>query len=304
MSKPSNWPLGSSSSRLVSPVVIRKELEQHPLTANCFPLAIGHYEDAVGHSMRRKRHDDNIIIHCLDGQGWLETPHWEGNVAAGQVILLPRGVPHHYASSEDAPWSIDWCHFAGLQADEYLFNMDYLQEQPVKSLGALPQLQAQFRLLLNTASAGYNLKTMIHAANILKQLLTHIGSILNESASKQHRQFDLDRMQSFMLQNLDKALSLDDLAAVANLSKYHFSKKYQQVAGYSPIRHFLSMKIEYASYLLETSELSIQEIALRVGYDDSLYFSRLFKKITGHAPRQHRQTQKNGKDAPKRDAKK
>jgi AraC family transcriptional regulator of arabinose operon len=92
-----------------------------------------------------------------------------------------------------------------------------------------------------------------------------------------------------MLQHLDKSIDLDALATQVNLSKFHFSKKYKEATGFSPVQHFLKMKVEYASYLLETSDLAIQGIASRVGYDDSLYFSRLFKKTTGLSPSAYRQ---------------
>ena len=50
----------------------------------------------------------------------------------------------------------------------------------------------------------------------------------------------------------------------------------------------LKMKVEYARYLLETSDSSVQEIADKVGYNDALYFSRLFKKVEGIAPHLYR----------------
>ena len=290
MSKPSNWPLAEDSTRQVAPVVIREQLAKHPLSQDCYPLAVGHYENAQGHQMQRKRHDDNIVIHCLDGSGWLHTPHWEGDINAGEVALIPSGVPHRYAANTDNPWTIDWCHFSGSQAKAFLDNMDYLDNKPVRKLGQNPQLKGQFTALLANASAGYNLKVMIHAANMLKQLLTHVGALLIENANNRQKSLNVDSIQSHMLQNLDKLLTLEELAALANLSKFHFSKKDQQLTGHAPIQHFIAMKVEYAKYLLETSNLGIQEIALRLGYEDNLYFSRFFKKHEGIAPSLYRKS--------------
>jgi len=98
----------------------------------------------------------------------------------------------------------------------------------------------------------------------------------------------VDHLQAYMLENLDHSLSLEDLAAVANMSKYHFSNRYKALTGYSPIKHFLNMKMEHACYLLDASELSVGEIARNLGYDDPLYFSRLFRKIIGISPRGYR----------------
>ena len=288
MSKPSNWPLSPESRRIVSPVLIRQQLQKHPLTQDCYPLAVGYYEKAYGHKMSRPRHDDNLLIYCFAGQGHLETPYWQGQVRSGELLLLPQGVGHHYKANDTEPWSIYWCHFSGDQAKNYLLNMDYSQQEPLKQVGHSPQLMSSFRALLAETGTGYNEKAMIYAANMLKQLLAFIGKTIGETARIQQHKFNLDAIQSYMLHNLDKSVDLQMLAAQSNLSKYHFTKKYKELTGFSPVQHFLHMKVEYARYLLETSDLDIHGIADRVGYDDSLYFSRLFRKSTGRSPTQYR----------------
>ena len=99
---------------------------------------------------------------------------------------------------------------------------------------------------------------------------------------------DLDSIQAFMQDNINQHIDLAALAGVAHLSKYHFSKRYKALTGYSPIKHFLHMKIEYACQLLDSSEMSIKTIAATLGYADSLYFSRLFSKTIGLSPRAYR----------------
>jgi AraC-like DNA-binding protein/quercetin dioxygenase-like cupin family protein len=289
MSKPSNWPLSRDSERMVSPVVIRQQLQEHPLTQDCFPLAVGRYEKAHRHEMSRNRHDDNILIYCFAGKGQLQTTGWNGDIHSGELVLLPRGVSHRYWADADDPWSIYWCHFSGHQAQEYIYNMDYKQKLPILKVGHSPQLMAQFASVLAETSTGYNTPAMIYAANMLKQLLAYIGKLAQQVKTPHRHQFNLDLLQAYMLQHLDKSIDLDALATQVNLSKFHFSKKYKEATGFSPVQHFLKMKVEYASYLLETSDLAIQGIASRVGYDDSLYFSRLFKKTTGLSPSAYRQ---------------
>ncbi|MFA3791290.1 AraC family transcriptional regulator [Aliiglaciecola sp. SL4] len=288
MSKPSNWPLSRDSERMVSPVVIRQQLQQHPLTQDCYPLAVGRYEKALFHEMSRNRHDDNILIYCFSGKGFLRTNHWSGEVQSGELVLLPKGVSHRYWANADDPWSIYWCHFSGHQAQEYVFNMDYKKTYPILKIGQSPLLMAQFSSVLAESSTGYNIPAMVYAANMLKQLLAYIGKLAQQVNTTERQQFNLDILQAYMLQNLNKSIDLDALAMQVNLSKFHFSKKYKEATGFSPVQHFLKMKVEYASYLLETSELAIQGIASRVGYDDSLYFSRLFRKHTGLSPSDYR----------------
>ena len=70
--------------------------------------------------------------------------------------------------------------------------------------------------------------------------------------------FNLEALQSFMLEHIGQPLDLDTLAAAANLSKYHFASKYKALTGYSPIKYFLNMKMEHACYLLDTTNLSVK----------------------------------------------
>ena len=290
MSKPSHWPLSKQSRRIVAPVVISELLQNHPLSQDCFPLAVGRYKKAHGHQMSRKRHDDNLLIYCEDGKGAIETPDWRGEVKAGEIVLLPQNTPHQYAADPDTPWSIYWCHFSGHQSQEYLYHMTYEREQPVQFIGHSPELIAQFQALLAEASTAYNDTAMVYAANMMKQLLTFIAKLLHDT-QRDKQQFNPHGIQAFMLKNLDKTLSLDALAAEAKLSKFHFSKKYKHSTGHAPIQHFIAMKMEYARYLLDTSDMNIQDIAYRVGYDDSLHFSRIFKKTNGRSPRDYRKQQ-------------
>lgn len=290
MSKTSNWPLSDASQRIVAPVVLREQLSNHCLARDCYPLAIGFYEKASNHRMSRNRHDDNLLLYCFEGRGQLRTEGWNGEVKAGELVLLPSGMSHSYSADKDDPWSVYWCHFSGYLAESYIQHMDFNADSPVLRIGHSPALIAQFRGALNAASQAFNNVALIYAANSIKQILTYIAKLNAEASIEQSSDLDLDSIQTLMLQNLDKPLSLDYLAQQAGLSKYHFTKKYKQQMGYSPIQHFLKMKVDYARYLLETSDSSVQDIAGKVGYDDALYFSRLFKKAMGLAPVAYRRS--------------
>ena len=237
---------------------MRNKLARHPLTRECYPTAMGFYPSADLHRMQRLRHDDNLLIYCVEGQGHATAGNWRGLIGPGQVLLLPQGVAHAYEADGADPWTIYWVHFQG--SSTAVFNQ-YLGDRegvpPVTQTGISPQLVAHFRGLMAVHRTGYNTRAF---------------------------------MQSLMLEHIGQPLNLDTLAAAAKLSKFHFSNKYKALTGYSPMKHFLNMKMEHACHLLDTSQLSIKGVAAALGYDDQLYFSRQFSKTVGMSPRTYRRS--------------
>ena len=78
------------------------------------------------------------------------------------------------------------------------------------------------------------------------------------------------------------------MAAQAGLSESQFSHLFKQQTGHAPLTYFIHLKMQHACSLLTLTQLSVKEIAQEVGYTDSYYFSRLFKKIIGVAPSRYR----------------
>jgi AraC-like DNA-binding protein len=249
---------------------------------------MGYYPEASGHRMRRERHDDNLLIYCVSGRGSVRAGDWVGAIRPGTVVLLPQGLGHHYEAHPRDPWTLYWVHFQGPSTGIFMQYLGYREGSPVVEAGVSPVLVAAFTNLMEVRRTGYSTRAFINASNQLRHLLSQMALEIRAHQGRSSSNFDLDQVHGFMLEHIDQPLTLDQLAARANLSKYHFSTRYKQLTGYSPIKHFLNMKMEHACHLLDSSDLSVQAIAAAVGYEDPLYFSRLFSKTIGLSPRAYR----------------
>jgi AraC family transcriptional regulator len=87
-----------------------------------------------------------------------------------------------------------------------------------------------------------------------------------------------------MREHLDEPIGLDELAALAGLSRFHFCTAFRQATGSTPYAWLVNLRIERARQLLAHPELPVTEIALAVGYETPSSFAAAFRKITGVTP--------------------
>lgn len=138
---------------------------------------------------------------------------------------------------------------------------------------------------------GYELAVKASLYGLFVLLMrNYVDSILTDSQVKQ-RMKNIQRFNK-VIQYLDansaQNLTLEQVAKMAHMSKYHFCRLFKQMTG-SPLSTYLTtLRVEKAEVLLLNTSLSISEIAFQVGFKDTSYFSRMFKKSTGLTPRQMR----------------
>jgi AraC family transcriptional regulator len=85
--------------------------------------------------------------------------------------------------------------------------------------------------------------------------------------------------------HLSDDISLADIASVTHLSPYHFSRLFRQTYGISPYQYVIAQRVEKAAQLLDTTRLTVSEIALRVGFADHSHLIRHYKRLRGTTPR-------------------
>jgi AraC family transcriptional regulator, arabinose operon regulatory protein len=96
----------------------------------------------------------------------------------------------------------------------------------------------------------------------------------------------------FMRENVRKRITLKEIALYVGFSPSHFSSLFQRSTGSSPLNYFIHLKIQEACHQLDFSDMKINQISIMFGYEDSLYFSRIFSKIMGFSPSDYRKKKK------------
>ncbi len=101
------------------------------------------------------------------------------------------------------------------------------------------------------------------------------------------------KIKNYIDQNYMSSITLESLSSAIYISKDHLSHLFKTETGISPIRYVIQKRCEEASRLLLETDLSVKEVSQRVGYDDPVYFSQIFKKVTGISPNTYRKHERS-----------
>jgi AraC family transcriptional regulator len=100
----------------------------------------------------------------------------------------------------------------------------------------------------------------------------------------------LPRVLDYIEANLEGDLSIDRIASIACLSRYHFARAFRQAVGQPPHRYVSARRLERAKALLTRGDRPLVDIALSLGFSGQANFTRAFTQATGQAPGRYRQT--------------
>lgn len=97
------------------------------------------------------------------------------------------------------------------------------------------------------------------------------------------------RVRRFVLDNITRVITLDELADVAFMSRFHFSRTFRYATGITPIRYVAFRRVELAVALLSRTFVPLSEVAAQCGFCDQPYMTKVFKEFVGMTPGQFRQ---------------
>ena len=235
---------------------------------------------------------DYHILYIVRGVCHVVLEGKETLVSAGRFILFRPNERQEYFFEADSGSFSYYIHFTGRDAEAVLRSLSLWEI----TVGAAPNSR-ELEWLFSQMIREYSLLQAEHEAVTGGLLLSILGLLsrgvaLSNSQIDEKKQRRVQRAIERMYADMDKKLSVEALAKECNYSVGYFSHLFRAVTGVAPHTYMCRLRIERAKNLLDSTDLSVLEIALAIGCEDQNYFSRFFKAQTGLSPSAYRASRK------------
>ncbi len=258
-----------------------------PGTGQVLVTDVGFFPRASSHGRSRPHGArQHIVIVCAAGRGMCRLPSGNHPVSAGQALVLPTGVPHHYAADLDEPWTIWWMHVVGRAVDDYIAAIGASVARPVVTLADPPRVISLIDTVIHEMERDETSSSLLAASGAAAHALALLAA--DRRVPSRERIDPVAAALEHLRANMTTRVSVGELSGMAGLSESHFAALFHRSTGYGVLEYQTRLRMAQARELLDTTDRPITWIAHHVGYADSLYFSRQFRKIHGTTPSEYR----------------
>lgn len=280
---------------LVLPAPLAARARTHPLLKGLGVTDAGYFPKAANHLVERPRGTStHLVILCLSGKGWVRNGEAMKEISAGHLVWLPANAPHAYGAADTDPWTIVWAHFSGDEVRAW-GELLAVTELAAATVFDLPDDRLD-EIALDQAYAalerGFAVRHQVAAAAALRHALSTVVQLTHTPRNTRSAHERVVASIEMLRRDWQRTHTLAELAAAAHVSVAHYSALFRRQTGFAPIDFIIRLRVQHACRLLDTTELSVGEVAERVGYADPYYFTRCFRRVMGRAPRLYRQVQK------------
>ena len=234
--------------------------------------------DVEIHLYRENGRMDYQMIYIDKGYGFFMFNNEFVKAESGNIIIIPPGVKNDYYYTADSDTTCYWIHFTGSGVEKLLYELN-LQKNIFKT-GVFYEFKDIFDKMLKACTNDDRFANSFLSSS-LYMLLSLLANKIYVPESPIHK--ILDEMKSLKISEYKNK----DFAKKCNLSEYHFIREFKKITGKTPHKYMAEITVSKAIELLTTTNMNVSETAYFLGFEDSLYFSRFFKKETGISPKEY-----------------
>ena len=255
--------------------------QTRPLVVNC--CGCQHFDTVDSFRGRPGGRLDYQLIYLLDGCGTFLLDGKQRTVRAGELVLYRPGEPQVYSYfHKDAPL-VYWIHFTGTEAEALLRTYDIRTGY----IGCSTALKSIFEeILLELTLKKRNFEDVVCFS--FRRLLAMMDRVRSEKENQPGHRMPIDELIVELNLRYQRDWTIASMAKFCMVSESCFAHAFKKYMQITPMQYLTGIRISVAKDLLTDSTLPIADVASAVGYDNPLYFSRVFKSAEGISPKQYR----------------
>lgn len=230
------------------------------------------------------------LLYITKGEGNFESASCKATrITAGEIILLFPGEWHTYQPSKNKGWDEYWIGFNGNFIDNLFINNFINKKNPIIHIGFNEQIISLFKQGIEIASYQKTAYQQL-LAGIISHLISNISYIEKNNAFRDKEIITLiEKARMIMRANSEENLTPQEIANSLNISYSWFRRIFKLYTGFSPSQYQMEIKIQQSKDLLNSSTMSIKEIAITLNFLSTSYFVTFFKSKTGITPSEYRE---------------
>ena len=232
---------------------------------------------------------DYQLLYIASGKGhFYFNKTEETTVPAGHIVLYrPRELQKYVYYAEDQT-EVYWVHFTGNQVNRLLKEYGFPAKGHVMHCGVFPEYQHIFQSMIQELRLCKPHYEQLLSVLMQQLLITVSRHTQADTRLNTYTQNEIEKAIGWFHEHYAEEINIESFAESKNMSVSWFIRNFKHYTGVTPLSYILSLRITNARHLLQTTSYNVTEISAIVGYDNPLYFSRLFKKETGLSPSEFR----------------
>lgn len=255
--------------------------------------AAGCYKQIGGETCRPNGRKDYQLIYVSDGKVRFNFDGQKKIIAKGNIILFRPNVPQIYELCIDDMPGTYWIHFTGRDVERIIDCCGIPKDEKVFFTGGFYEYELLFqRILQELQLRNINYNELINTD--LKRIFLLIGRQSKENNIIGHEMLaQIEQAILYFQKNYNKEIIIENYVKDLGVSANWFTQKFKETVKAAPLQYIMSLRITNAMFLIDNSDYNMSQIARAIGYENSMYFSRVFKKHTGMTPTEYKHRNRN-----------
>jgi len=232
---------------------------------------------SIGNFVRK-----NYLLHYIyDGKGIYKANGKTYHLKKGQAFLIFPDEVTYYQADDKEPWTYSWIEFSGSKVPFFLNQAGLSIENPIFTEGEPYEVGKSLAAIINEGNMEpYKLTGLFYlfANSMVKNV------IKEENPKREYIEKALNYIHTFHW----RKTTVSDVASFVGINRSYLTRLFCEYVKMPPKKYIFEYHMKVAAELLKNPKLSIKNVALSVGYDDQMNFSKAFRSYFNVSPTQFR----------------